>query len=113
MQSRCEKRESIRVADQLLRASGSVSANIEEGFSHRTGKERVRFYTYALGSARETRGWYFKSRHVLKAKAVSHRIDLITQVIRLLLTMIPDQRRNNYTVDEQAVAYRVGASIPY
>ena len=61
-----EERRSRRIADQLARAAGSIGANIEEGYSHRSGKERARYYTYSLGSARETRGWYFKGRHVFK-----------------------------------------------
>jgi len=61
-----EERRSRRIADQLARAAGSIGANIEEGYSHRSGKERARYYTYSLGSARETRGSYFKGRHVFK-----------------------------------------------
>ena len=108
-----DERRSKGSADQLLRAAGSISANIEEGFSHRTGKERARFYAYALGSGRETRGWYFKGRHVLGDQVSTHRIDLSTQIVRLLLTMIPDQRRKNYTVEEEPVIYRSSAEIPY
>ena len=43
-------------------------------------------------SARESRGWYYKGRHVLASEVVLHRIRLLTQIIRLLLTMIPEQR---------------------
>ena len=57
-------RRTISLADQLYRAAGSVGANIAEGYSRGTGKDRVRFYEYALGSARETRDWYYKGRHV-------------------------------------------------
>ena len=85
-------RRTIGLADQLYRSLGSVSSNTEEGFSRGTGKDRARFYEYALGSARESRGWYYKGRHVLGTDAAIHRIQLITAVIRLLLTMIPDQR---------------------
>ena len=80
------------LSDQLYRALGSISANTEEGFSRGTGKDRARFYEYALGSARESRGWYYKGRHVLMLEIVQHRMALLTHVIKLLLTMIPDQR---------------------
>ena len=43
------------LSDQLYRALGSVSANIAEGYSRGTGKDRARFYEYAPGSARESR----------------------------------------------------------
>lgn len=37
------------LSDQLYRALGSISANIAEGYSRGTGKDRARFYEYALG----------------------------------------------------------------
>src|SRR6185436_11185594 len=81
-----------RLSDQLYRAVGSVSANIGEGYSRGTGKDRSRFYSYALGSGREGRDWYYKGRHVLGESVTDHRLDLMTQIIRILLVMIPDQR---------------------
>ena len=80
------------VADQLYRSVGSISADVAEGFSRGTGKDRARFYEYALGSARESRDWYFKGRFVLGKEVVAHRHDLISQIIRLLLVMVPEQR---------------------
>ncbi len=86
-------KRTISLSDQLYRALGSISANIVEGYSRISGKDRARFYEYALGSARESRDWYYKGRHVLTQPVTSHRIDLLSQIIRLLLVMIPDQRR--------------------
>ena|SRR5438067_1264241 len=81
-----------QLSDQLYRAVGSVGANISEGYSRSGGRDRARFYEYALGSARESRGWYFDARHILTEAVANHRIHLLTEVIRLLLTMLPDQR---------------------
>jgi four helix bundle protein len=64
-------RRMIRLSDQLYGALGSVSANLAEGYSRGTGKDRARFYEYALGSARESRDWYFKARHVSSVAACS------------------------------------------
>jgi four helix bundle protein len=80
------------LSDQLYRSVGSISANIEEGYSKQSSKDRARFYEYALGSARESRGWYYKARHVLGDAISDHRMEFITQVIRLLIKMVPDQR---------------------
>lgn len=80
------------LSDQLYRASGSISANIAEGYSRGTGKDRARFYEYSLGSARECRDWYHKGRHILGEEVVTHRFDLLENIIRLLLTIIPKQR---------------------
>ena len=80
------------LADQLYRSLGSICANIAEGYSRGSSKDRARFYEYALGSARETRGWYFQGKYILGKNLTSHRLQLLTQVIRLLLTMVPQQR---------------------
>lgn len=82
----------LGLADQLYRALGSISANIAEGYSRGRGKGRALFYEYALGSGRESRDWYHKSRHVLGEEVVEHRLCLLTQIIRWLLTMVPQQR---------------------
>ena len=96
------------LSDQLCQALGSTSANIAEGYSRGTGKDRARFYEYALGSARESRDWYYKARHVLGDTVVQHRLDLLTQIIRLLLTMVPQQRGR--AMREEAVSYHVTAT---
>jgi four helix bundle protein len=93
------------LSDQLYRALGSISANIAEGYSRGTGKDRARFYEYALGSARESRDWYYKARHVLGETVVQHRLDLLTQIIRLLLTMVPQQR--GHRLREEDTLYQV------
>lgn len=98
-----------KVSNQLYGSLGSISANVSEGYSRGSNKERAHFYEYALGSARESRDWYYKSRHVLGEKVVEHRINLLTQVIRLLLTMIPQQRRK--TLHEEPGKYQVREEI--
>ncbi|MCK6619444.1 MAG: four helix bundle protein [Calditrichaceae bacterium] len=84
----------LSLADQLYRALGSISGNIEEGYSRGTGRDRARFYEYSLGSARESRGWYYRGRYILGEAVVNHRLQLLSEMIRLLLTMVPEQRGN-------------------
>ncbi|MBI3959641.1 MAG: four helix bundle protein [Chloroflexi bacterium] len=91
------------LSDQLYRAAGSVSANTCEGYSRASGKDQARFYEYALGSARETRDWYFKARHVLGPEITSHRLKLSAQIIRQLLRMIPKYR--GQSIGEEAAEY--------
>lgn len=55
----------LKLAAQSFDAVGSVGANISEGYSRGHQKDRARFYEYALGSARESRTWYFDARHLL------------------------------------------------
>ncbi len=106
------------LADQLYRAVGSISSNLAEGYSRGTGADRARFYEYALGSARESRDWYFKARHVLSRDAISHRLQLLAEIIRLLLTMVPQQRGHilrdeapEYIIDSGEVATDLGPSF--
>ena len=95
------------LSDQLYRALGSISANLAEGYSRGTGKDRARFYEYSLGSARESRDWYYKGRFVLGEIVARHRLHLLTQIIRLLLTMIPQQRGR--ILREPDVTYQAGS----
>jgi four helix bundle protein len=85
-------RHTRSLADQLYRAVGSIGANIAEGYSRRSKKDQARFYEYALGSARESRDWYFKGRFALGEEVVEHRLVFMTEIIRLLLTIIPRNR---------------------
>lgn len=48
------KEESFALTNQLRRASVSITSNIAEGFSRQTYKDKVHFYTMALGSLTET-----------------------------------------------------------
>lgn len=96
-------KRTISLADQLYRAVGSVGANIAEGYSRRSGKDQARFYEYSLGSAREARVWYYQGRCVLSEAVATHRIKLLTQIIRLLLTIIPAER--GYKLAEERASY--------
>ena len=81
------------VAGQLIDSSGSVSANIEEGFGRGFGKDYARFLKYSLGSARESRGWYYRGRRLLDPKVLEHRLNLLDEIISLLVTHVNKQRK--------------------
>lgn len=91
--------------DQWFRAVCSVSANIAEGYSRSSGKDRRRFYEYAHGSAREARDWYYKAQHTLGEPVTLHRTREHTEVIRQLLTLIPKQ--TTYVIRETQAEYVV------
>jgi len=84
----------LSVADQLHRAMDSISVNLTEGYSRSKGPDRARFIEASLGSARESRDWYYKSRHVLSPEVLSHRLGLTTRLIAMLAPMIQHQRKN-------------------
>ena len=91
-----------RIADQLYRAVGSISANLAEGYSRGSGRDRARFYEYSLGSAREARDWYYKARYRLGALEPD-RIEILTDVIRLLLGLV--QKQPGRTLREPGAEY--------
>lgn len=93
------------LSNQLYRAIGSVAANLEEGYSRRSAKDRARFYEYALGSARESRGWYYRGRHILSEKVFEHRAELLTEIIKMLLTIVPEERK--ICIQEDSPEYKV------
>lgn len=80
-------------ADQIHRSLDSISANIAEGYSRSTGKDRARYFEYSLGEAREARDRYYKVRRALKPEVALHRIKLLTQIIKILNTFVPAQRK--------------------
>jgi len=76
------------VSEQLIRSAGSIAANIEEGYGRGYGKDRVRFLGFSLGSARESKGWYYRARDLLRPEVLAHRLSLISEVIALIVTEI-------------------------
>ncbi len=104
-----EDRRMIGLSDQLYRAVGSIGANIAEGYSRQSGKDQARFYEYALGSAREARGWYYQGRHILPETVMVHRMQSLTRIIRLLLTIIPAER--GYKLAEEQALYSLDMDL--
>jgi four helix bundle protein len=80
-----------RIAGQLYAAVNSIAANLGEGYSRSSGKDRSRFFEYALGSARESISWYQGARPVL-GDVVSNRLDNLEEIRRLLIATIPRER---------------------
>ena len=78
---------------QLSQAAGSIGANLSEGYSRSTGADRLRFLTYALGSARECVPWYQAVRDAVPDDVIDERLRLVARIRSLLLGMIRSIRR--------------------
>ncbi|HXF84787.1 MAG TPA: four helix bundle protein [Anaerolineales bacterium] len=98
----------LSVADQLHRSLDSISVNLTEGYSRSKGPDRARFIEASLGSARESREWYYKSRHVLKPEVLKHRMALTTRIVSMLTLMIPHQRK--HAIREEQAEYNIQPS---
>jgi four helix bundle protein len=77
------------IVDQLQRAVGSISTHVAEGYSLGKTQNRIRYYEYALGSARAARDWYYQSQPLLGKTITDHRLTLLTQLIHRLLKLLP------------------------
>jgi four helix bundle protein len=80
------------IAGQLYAAVCSIEANISEGYSRSSGKDRARIFEYALGSVRESMSWYKSSNPVLGDLTVKDRRDRLEEMRRLFLAIIPRER---------------------
>ena len=85
------------LTDQLIRAVGSISANIAEGYSRTSAAERARFFEYAESSAREAREWLFKVRHALDRDVTTARMVLATRIMKILTIAIKRERAQRQT----------------
>ena len=81
-----------KVAGQLYYAAGSIGANHSEGYSRASGKDRARYYEYALGSVRESMSWYRTAIPVIGPETVGERLDVLEEMRRILTAIIPRER---------------------
>ena|SRR6187551_2854686 len=81
-----------RIAGQLYGAVGSIPANLAEGYSRSSGRDRSRLFEYSLGSARESIEWYESSKHLLESEIFADRMNVLNEMVRLLLAIIPEER---------------------
>jgi len=93
----CEKlmrdKRGRAISEQLIRSAGSISANIEEGHGRGYGGQRNWFFAVSIGSARESKGWYWRARRLLPPEVLDHRLALADEVISLLVAELTRQRR--------------------
>ena len=81
-----------KISGQLYAAVGSIAANLGEGYSHSSGRDRARIFEYALGSTRESMVWYQAAQPVLGTDIVRNRLGKLEEIRRLLLATIPRER---------------------
>jgi four helix bundle protein len=72
------------IAEQLVRAVASVSANIGEGYGRSMPADRARFYDIALGSLRESASWYEAMRLHVSDDLVDTRLNQFAELRRML-----------------------------
>lgn len=84
------------ITRQLIRSVGSVSANIEEGFGRSFGKEYIHFLRISRGSARESKGWYLRSKKLLPETTVTQRTEALSKLVGMINnTIIALEKKQN------------------
>jgi len=81
-----------KVSGQLYAAVGSIAANLGEGYSRSSGRDRARIFEYALGSVRESMAWYESGAPILGVEVLEMRLNKLEEIRRLLLFIIPRER---------------------
>jgi len=81
-----------KIASQLYSAVSSIAANISEGYSRSSGRDRANIFEYALGSTRESMTWYRRAIKILGQDVVDARLRKLEEIRRLLLATIPRER---------------------
>ena len=71
--------------DQLLRAIGSISANVAEGFGRTSAPDRARCFAIALGSLRESFTWYRAVQKELPEEIAELRFQQLEELRRILI----------------------------
>jgi len=79
---------------QIRRAVVSVTSNVAEGFSRRTFKEKVRFYSMALGSLTETQSQLIIARDVkyLEENEFNKIVDQTIKVAKIMNGLIKSSK---------------------
>jgi four helix bundle protein len=80
---------------QLIRSSGSISANMEEAVGRGVGTpDYIRIMKIALREIREARGWYYRCRHALPDKLLEHRYKVVDHLKALFVNMLNSHKSN-------------------
>lgn len=82
------RRISAEVRGQLSASVTSIAANLSEGYSRNTPRERARFYSYALGSAREAGVWYASIAADLPDGLAESRMAVLSRIRRLVFGLV-------------------------
>lgn len=84
------KHELFALANQMQRASVSVTSNIAEGFARRSNKEKIQFYYLALGSVTELQNQLIIAQdiHYLDAPVFNTNTEQSVRVAKLITGLL-------------------------
>lgn len=82
------------IARQLIRSVGSICANMEEAYARPVASaDYRRILRISLGEARESKGWYLRSRHIIPQDMLESRLEILDHIISLLVNILYRKKR--------------------
>ena len=90
-----KKRVAWIIANQILRSSSSISANISEGFGRRSSADYIHFLVISRGSTTETHNWLIKCRDLgyITKTTVAERAGICNEILKMLNALIGSLQR--------------------
>jgi four helix bundle protein len=86
-----------RVADQLVRATGSIIADLWEGLGRTSVLDRARYVSYSLESLREAMSWYLLARSAFPSERFDARLEELVAIRRILIAFLRNHHRRMRT----------------
>ncbi len=83
--------------DQLLRAIGSISANIAEGYSRKSTKHYISYLDNSIGTTNESENWYYKAKGAqwLHKDVVSIRVTTLSEIRKMSFGLIKSLKNSS------------------
>ena len=92
------KKELFSLTDQMTRATISITSNIAEGFSRYSYKEKIRFYSIALGLLTELQSQFSVVRDIKYIKREKYIIFFDKSIlVHKLINKLIKYSKNRYT----------------
>lgn len=91
------KSEIYSLANQMRRASSSISANIAEGYGRHSYKEKLQFYKIANGSLLETKSFCYLANRLeyISRSQLDNLLDSFISIQKMINALIRSIRNNN------------------
>ena len=93
----CDSKKEFTLSKQLLRSGTSIGANINESQDAQSKKDFISKLSISLKEARETKYWIelLRETDYLTDKEANNILDDLTEVIKLLVSIIKTTKANN------------------
>jgi hypothetical protein len=100
----------VKLAGELYDTVGRIGASLARLHSRAFAQERHGILDQCLAATRQSRHWYYKSRHLLREQVTDHRLNILGLIDRLLASLNPCA--GGQTLHESVAQYGPNRSTP-